>query len=118
VTRGEDTVTDRPTVLEVIVTAAVQVAIPKHAGDHPRAAVESTLGEIPGIRHVSLEELGEIVDRDDHLAVETYSRLTIHLDPETSDAVSVTRGRLAAAESVIDVQNFQVASGPYTIESW
>ena len=110
---------DRTAVTEVIITAALRVAVPIESGEDPEAAAVTVLQAIEGIRHVSLEEIGDITADDDRLFVETYARITFHLDPEGDDDPKTTvRNRLETIDEVVTIQNFQIASGPYRIESW
>lgn len=110
---------DRPTVIEVIVTAALDVEIPIDYGDDLRAGVETVLGDHDAIRHVAIEELGDVTSGNGQLRVEVYARLTVHLEPDTmADATRITRGQLAAAESIAAVRTFDIESGPYRIEAW
>lgn len=111
--------TRRTTVIEVIVTAALSLAVPKEAGEDPRTAAKTRLRDVEGLRHVAFEELGEVTPTEDRLLVDCYARLTFHLDPETvDDPGRVVRARLEETSSVIDLKTFTVASGPYRIESW
>lgn len=111
--------TNRRTVLELILTAALRVEVPIEYGDELREGVYAVLGEIAGVRHVALEELGDVARENDHLCVETYVRITVHLDPKTvDDPEQLVRDRLVGGDVVSSVQNFQIASGPYPIESW
>lgn len=111
--------TSRPAVIEIIVTTALRVAVPKASGDDPRTAAETRLRAIEGVRHVTLEELGGVTPTADTLHVDCYARLTFHLDYDTvEDPGGVVRARLDETSSVMDLKTFTVASGPYRIESW
>lgn len=111
--------TDHQTVLELIVTTALEVAVPIESGNNLRPGLEAVISDIPEVRHVALEELGDVRRQNDHLLVDTYVRLTFHLDPESADDPQrITRDRLTTSDAVSSCQNFQIASGPYPIESW
>lgn len=110
--------TERKSVTEVILTGALVVAIPIESGDDPETAVVNALRHVEGIRHVSVEERSDVSRIGDKLHVETYVRVTFHLDIETEDPVSVCRARLEQAACVVSMQDLGVADGPYRIESW
>lgn len=111
--------TDRPTVHEIIVTAALSVAVPIENGDELRDGLATVLGDIDGVRHVNLEELGDVERENNRLGVETYTRITFHFNPDEVDVPEqAARDGLGTAETISSVQNFEIASGPYLIESW
>lgn len=110
---------DRTAVIEVIITAALRVAVPIKGGDDPHGAAVTVLQTIEGCRHVALEEIGDITPADGRLYIETYARITFHLNPKSNeDPIVTVRRRLEAVDEVDKIQNFQVESGPYRIESW
>lgn len=110
--------TERKPVTEVILTCVLVVAISMEAGDDPETAVVNALRHVEGIRHVSVEERSDVSRIGDKLHVETYVRITFHLDIETEDPVSAGRTRLDRAACVGSMQDLGVADGPYRIESW
>lgn len=111
--------TDRRIVVEVIATAALEVDIPIDAGDELEKGVETALDGIAGIRHVAIEELGDVSSRNGQLRVEVYARLTFHFDPDAvDDPDSVARERLDTSDVIASVQAFTTESGPYRIEAW
>lgn len=110
---------DRRTVVEVIATAALAVDIPIDDGDDLRAGVVTVLDHRPEIRHVVIEELGDVTANDDQLRVDVFARLTIHFALDTvADAPRMAREQLAAAEPIAAVRTFDIESGPYRIEAW
>lgn len=106
-------------VVEVVVTAALEVEIPIEQGDDIHAGIAAVLGEIDGVRHVVVEEVGDVTSVDSHLRVEVYAQVTLHFTPELFDPEEkFVRERLAGAEAVGGVSAFEIASGPYRIETW
>lgn len=111
--------TDRRTVIEIIATTAIEVDIPIDDGDDPVAGVKTVLGQLGPVRHVVIEDVGDITSGNGHLRVEVYARVTLHFDPDTiDDADQMSRNRLATADSVAYLTTFVVESGPYRIEAW
>lgn len=111
--------TDRQTVTEVIATAALEVDVPLDDGDDLAAGIETVLGDLDTVRHVAVEELGDVTPGDGHLRVDVYTRLTLHFDPDIfDDAGRATRDRLAAADAIATVRTVDIESGPYRIEAW
>lgn len=110
---------DRRTVIETIATAALEVDIPIDYGDALPGAVETVLGNLDSVRHVVIEELGDVTSRDEQLRVEVYARLTLHFDPAiVGNADHAARDRLVAADAIASMMSFDIESGPYRIEAW
>lgn len=110
---------DREQVIEVIATAALRVMLPVEQGEEVETGVEGVLGDLDWVRHVAIEELGEITQREGLLVVDVFVRLTFHFARERREDVErAARSHLAEAPVVDQLKAFTVESGPYRIESW
>lgn len=111
--------TDRRTVVEVIATAALEVDVPIDDAENLPEGVEAVLSDVDNVRHVGIEELGDVTSGNGQLRVDAYARVTLHFDPGAVDEDrQAWQNRLVDADGIATVTAFEVESGPYRIEAW
>lgn len=104
----------RETVHELAATATITLSVPRERGGELRAVATEHLTTIPFVRHAAVVDQREVDAHDDGLVVTSEVDLTLHFD--SPGAASEAHERLAAEVTAVD--EFEVVSGPYEMETW